>query len=447
MPLAGARIPADRGLSSLGLLMHIAGTLGVIIASIVALAGTFHYPFQISGVLFCCGALCGIRSAYHRAAGTELLFGTAPQPAISRYFWLCAFQTAACLFLLRRDLSLATAVPFAAVFMAWPVALRIAFALPAIGDLTRRGVPDAEDYGFEGASVLMTAFGAMGVLVSTVWLIDILGTPAVTFSHAASSMTALAVAVLAGRSLFHLRAGLRGVAGASYEEHSASARSYCDVGVGSAACVGATTFVVSMLSAYPLNLWLAMVMGTATGMALFAWPGIVRRMYVERNFDIYAAGADAPTFHRSPDAGLSALGWLLLAISTPGLALAAADLAFGSSTACSWAGGLAGWLLAAGCLGSFAGIELLRMSRRAKRVAIGYGVANILVVLGILWPGLDGLDALASGPQNDAGSLLATLQTSLVYVHLALAMVTLALVRRVVAPVAVARHRAANSSD
>ena len=44
-------LPRDRGLSSLGLLMQLSGTLGMIAASVIALAGTFVRPLEVAPVL------------------------------------------------------------------------------------------------------------------------------------------------------------------------------------------------------------------------------------------------------------------------------------------------------------------------------------------------------------------------------------------------------------
>ena len=44
-----------------------------------------------------------------------------------------------------------------------------------------------------------------------------------------------------------------------------------------------------------------------------AWPLIIRRFFSDRQFADLLAGDDAPVHRRAPDAGLTGLGWLLLA--------------------------------------------------------------------------------------------------------------------------------------
>ena len=46
---------------------------------------------------------------------------------------------------------------------------------------------------------------------------------------------------------------------------------------------------------------------------LMAWPLIVRRFFSDRQFADLLAGDDAPVHRRAPDAGLTWLGWLLIA--------------------------------------------------------------------------------------------------------------------------------------
>ena len=46
---------------------------------------------------------------------------------------------------------------------------------------------------------------------------------------------------------------------------------------------------------------------------LMAWPLIVRRFFADRQFADLLAGDTAPAHHRAPDAGLTWLGWFLIA--------------------------------------------------------------------------------------------------------------------------------------
>src|SRR5688572_10869958 len=74
--LAGAGVPADQGLSSLGLLMQLGGNLFAALGGLVAFMTLF--AMRGSGetlwVIVLLGA-CIARSIYHRNAGTLLLYG------------------------------------------------------------------------------------------------------------------------------------------------------------------------------------------------------------------------------------------------------------------------------------------------------------------------------------------------------------------------------------
>ena len=78
--LAGPRMPADHGLSSLGLLMQLGGSLflgGMVVFSVSSL-----FASEMSGwffLLVVCGA-GAVRSGLHRAAGTALLYGSERGP-------------------------------------------------------------------------------------------------------------------------------------------------------------------------------------------------------------------------------------------------------------------------------------------------------------------------------------------------------------------------------
>ena len=435
-----ARLPRDHGLSSLALLMQLGGTLGVLACSVVALTGTFVDPLDLPGILFFCGVLCGIRSAYHRAAGTSLLYGEgdAPLRAVYRYLLVSVGQTVFCVILLRQHLPVATVMKVAAAFLAWPSTLAVVFCGPVLRRCARGSVRESEDHGFEGASVLMLGLGVVGALFAATLLGHLVREPAASFRNAADVIAGLAFVVLVGRSLLHIRTGLLGTAGASYDEHLALGRRYYEVGVGSATCLCATTFIVALASSYPANLWVALVASVFIGVSLFAWPSILRRYFMERAFSVYLAGDGEPAFQRAPDAGLSALGWLLLAVSPLAVALATTTIVTSRSVSEAH---LAIWLAILASLGSASGIALVRMSKWYRAVALVHAVVTIVVTLGVLWSGLAGLEAIAGQALGGVESFLASLQTGLVYLGLAIAIATLVLISRTTMPAAVARIR------
>jgi hypothetical protein len=148
---------------------------------------------------------------------------------------------------------------------------------------------------------------------------------------------------------------------------------------------------------------------------------------------------------RAPDAGASALGWLLFAhaaysasCAIPTLTMGEAfshDSAFASilSALSSTRGGMAFASLAVIAVQGFAGFELVRGSRRARIAATAYGVVSAAFTLYLQWP------LLAEMRRHG------DLSTSLAIVPLALSLVlpiaTILLVNRQIAPTMQARFR------
>ena len=78
-----------------------------------------------------------------------------------------------------------------------------------------------------------------------------------------------------------------------------------------------------------------MVLALVTGVCwmLMAWPMIIRRFFSERQFADLLAGDDAPIHRRAPDAGLTGLGWLLLAHAMFGATMLIPQLVLGGPRA------------------------------------------------------------------------------------------------------------------
>ena len=81
--LAGARMPADHGLSSLGLLMQLGGTIFLAIFAYLAII-----PLMLGGASagnetwwwFLFAAASAIRSSFHRSAGRSMVYGSPNGP-------------------------------------------------------------------------------------------------------------------------------------------------------------------------------------------------------------------------------------------------------------------------------------------------------------------------------------------------------------------------------
>jgi hypothetical protein len=187
---------------------------------------------------------------------------------------------------------------------------------------------------------------------------------------------------------------------------------------------------------------------------LMAWPLIVRRFFADRQFADLLAGSEAPVHRRSPDAGLTWLGWLLLAHAVftasfllPSLFMDTHGLGGGRHGADPLSGLLAlggsvglrslWWSVGLVVLQGWAGYELVRMSAQSRIIATIYGVVGVAVTLYLNWPliqairhshgGLGGTETLAMGP---------------LVLALIIPVAAILLVNRKIAPTARARFKA-----
>ena len=176
--LPTAQVPADQGLSSLGLIMQLAGTLFAAYISLFMFMALMMMPRMGGGgetlwVFVALGA-CIARSFYHRAAGTELLYGRrtlAETPVgsfggIRRYVAVALVQTVVlCLILkMKLDMPSTVVIGVAGGLLAWPAILMALLMLPRFKRLENAPLPIAEDKGFEGASILMAILGTCGAV-------------------------------------------------------------------------------------------------------------------------------------------------------------------------------------------------------------------------------------------------------------------------------------------
>lgn len=453
--LTSARMPADRGISSLGLLMQLGGVLGIVFAGVVSVSMARFGIGSATGAFFLVAALSVIRSTYLRTAGTRLLYGTGSEPvrAVRTYLAVAFAHTAISLAILHSYLDTEQLLHVGAFFSAWPLAMVAFFSFSQVKDLIADGVPHAEDYGFEGAAVLMTLFGIMGTLFSAWLLHRLLGDIDAAFATPASGIVVLVAGALFARSAVHTLAGLNGISGASFEECNASAGRYYSFGIVSSICIGVTLFVVILMSVQHMGA--ALMAGGIITPLLLAWPQILRRLYSERNYHVYLEDSKAQTYQRAPDAGLIALGWTLVALALFGLSQSLVDALFGGGltnreihelaamvgpdavehlTRSDW------WSVGVGGLQLWAGVELIRMSTRHKLAAMIYAVVSIAVVIYLVWPAIDSFDQIF---QNvlDGGSQIRDMMMLATGFPLILAIGTVVLVNRVTVPSAVVHVR------
>lgn len=450
--LVAPGVPADQGLSTLGLLMQLGGSLFAAIAAI----GTVTIVLSPSGrgddklwVLLVLG-LCIARSLFHRGAGTELLYGrggdpgASPLAGVKRYIVIGLAHAAVMFMILTGKFHVPFKVGFGVSLglAAWPAVLAVLFMLPRFRRFSQ-ALPVSEDKGFEAASVLMTILGVTGALCMGLFLVMMLSAGG-ALAQGPGVLVLLAGILLFIRSCLHVQAGVSGLGQTSIDRSVELANRYANFGIISTFCAGGAVLMLVMgVMAIPA---LAMVAGMCW--TPMAWPLIVRRFYSDRQFSELMAGEQASTHRRAPDAGLTGLGWLLFAQAMMSLAMMipllvidrhdlprkmydlSAMMARSGMHSVWWDAGLI-------ALQAWAGYELIRMGRLHRVVATAFAVVAALVAIYVSWPMFQNMKlVLRMGPQGLASYLPLAIQ-------LVLPVVTLILVNRTIAPSARARFRPA----
>jgi hypothetical protein len=455
--LVDAGVPADQGLSALGMLMQLAGN---VLAAYVALI-TFSLLFAMSGgggsrtlwAFLILGLSIG-RSLLHRSAGATLLYG---DPAIQggrmrgvqRYIKFALGQSLVLAVIFKLKFELTSKVAFA-MFIGlalWPAVLAGLLTLPRFKRFNDE-LPLTEDKGFEGASILMTVLGLCGLIGTGTALILLFQQPSHELQKGPSVLMILSLCLLVVRSILHVQAGVSGLRETSVDRSVEYANRYANFGVISSFCGGGALLLWVMSSAVNVA-GLAIVCGLCW--MLISWPMIVRRFFSDRQFADLLAGDQAPIHRRSPDAGITWLGWFLIAEAALMLSFIIPQVIMGidgggrggrglmdidSMFSIFGATGLRSvwWSVGLYGLQGWAGFELVRMSAQSKLIATIFGAVGIAITLYINWPMLQ---MIKHGGQLGGDSVM--------FGPLALAMVipvaTLVLVNRKLTPTAQARFR------
>lgn len=449
VPLHNPRLPRDHGLSGLGLLMQLAGGMFAVITGLSGFMQLFAIG-QFGGRagsevlwMLLIVALGVARSAYHRNAGTEILYGHAPRAAVRRYVVFSLVHTAALLGFLKLGVELPNAVLFAValLFLAWPVTVGAMVArLPVTdGEL----VPLAEDRGIEGAGILMVILGLTGAMFTLMMLKTMFDVPSGIVSM--RDFLVIVLALLFARSVVHVHAGVTAVRCRELAKVNAATSRYANLGVLSSVAACAALLIVGM-SAGAGGGFLMMFFLIGVGALLLVWPVTIRRFILEPRLED-AMRADIPDVTPdAPDRGLTALGWLLLALGVLALANVVPMLVFGAAGADGFglteltprAVGSSPWVaLGVAALQTWAGYELVTMSDRHKLAGTAYGA--IAAIIGIIANAevLDNLSRLGGGGR------LVEMSGSTAFGSLALALIvpiaTVILVNRPARPLAQAR--------
>jgi hypothetical protein len=452
------RLPADHGLSGLGLVMQMFG--GLFTAFMASMTMFFLIVMMQAGgrgggkelmYTFLILGSSVVRSVMHYNAGKRLLYegpGT-PASAMKKYLIVAAIQTAVvCGVLSMMELPGAILGMYFLVLAAWPIALAV-LALPALAQHSE-SVPMGEDKGFEGAAILMMIFGCIGMGIAAIFLFSW-----TEMGPAKSKLIGIGILVtcimLVIRAIFHVRAGYRGISEVHLDRAVEAATKYADFGVIASFVAGGAFLLGFMAEAGGAPG--AALMGVLTFVVmltwmLLVWPLVVRKFFSERQFADLLGGGNV-VHHRAPDQGLTSLGWFLVAMGAftiaQGLgAVLVADSMGGRGMRGMGGGGnplgmLMGamgpmtekspwWGIGAAAFQLWAGIELVKMTPRYKIIATAYGVVASLVAIYI---NLDMLKAMLS---HGFAILADNPQAVIAFIMVALALVipitTLILVNR-----------------
>lgn len=445
------RVPADQGLTTLGLLMQLGGTLFAAYGSLMMLFFVFLPVGRTGekGMILLAVALSVGRSAFHRLAGTELLYGrrtldgvASPLTSLRRYIIVGLLHSVVVALILKSQLHVAGKVAFGLGLglAVWPAVLGVLFALPRFRRFATE-IPVPEDKGFEGVSIVMTVLGLCGALGTGAFLLLMLQAGGALLSQGPGVLLLVALVMLLVRSIFHVQAGLSGLRETNLDNSVAKANRYANFGVISSFCAAGAILVISMMGAMSIVM-IAMVAGVCW--LLMAWPLIIRRFYGERQFADLMAG-DESTHRRSPDAGLTGLGWLLIGHAALSAAMLLPELVGGqdvtsmeflrmSSFMAPMATKSLWFNVGMVAFQGWAGYELVRMSGPSRTIAIAYSIIVGALTIWIMYPILKQVAHIGRHFAPDTVTMFIPLAINLV-----VPVATLLLVTRKTAPVATAR--------
>jgi len=465
--LAGARMPADHGLAALGLLMQLFGSVFAGVMAFFAMVPILAGGAPNAWVIFVIGALGCVRSIFHRIAGTSLIYGSARGPLymMNVYSVISVVQTALTILLLKKymlvDAPGKMLATFAIILLAWPLAVFLVARWPRLRRFGSEGVPTAEDMGFEGAAVLMTILGVIGVLFAALVIYALTQAEGKILSTPQGMLTMGVFLMLLVRAILHFVAGIKGTAGVDSDGATDAAAKYYNFGVVSSVIAGGVFLIMLMMEGggSPGAIKGVVVIISMMVYTLLVWPLALRRFFTERNFSALLSGSDAPNYRRAPDAGLTALGWLLLATGVYFMAQALPTALFktpfdvttllrmghdsGMGDEIAALGRSPWWNVGVCAAQLWAAFELITMSDRYRVAGSAYGVIATVVTIYLQWPMLKMLKHMGGAGLFGGDQIPSFIMIAL---SVTLPIATVLLVNRNVTPAAQARIRSAEES-
>jgi hypothetical protein len=463
--IADASLPVDGGLSGLGLVMSLAGALFLVMAigagammvfSLLLASGNLRGAGTMVLIALAVLTTTIMRSWAHRAAGQRLLYdgpGT-PRAALRRYVVFSAVQTALIVVALGSQGTPGKILGVLVVGLAsWPVALAIALAGARFQALLdQQTIPQGEDKGFEGAAILMVVLGLTGLLFGAVMAtgtLTAIGSMMEVAPLLGLGLIAI-VAMMVVRSWFHLRAGLRGVREAHCDRAAEAVAGYSNFAVLAGAIICGLLFLMMLGASRGRMAGETVFIGLITVAflmwALAAWPLLVRRFFVERQFADLLLDSKA-THTRARDRGLTTLGWFLFGQAVLSLSMALPALMTGpldpedyhrasdpiSQLALTFQPGGTSpwWSIGTAALQLVASWQLIRMRPNHQALVTLWGAAAALVAIYIHYPMLTEMTRGAvEGAFGGGAALASNLSFMAVAISLVTPIATLILVNR-----------------
>lgn len=454
-------MPADNGLAALGLLMQLFGSVFAGVMAFFAMVPILAGGAPNAWVVFVIGALGCVRSIFHRMAGTSLIYGSTKGPfqLMNVYTVISVVQTAITILLLKKymmvDAPGKALFTFAILLLAWPATLFIVARWPRLRRFSSE-VPTAEDMGFEGAAVLMTILGVIGILFAVLVIYALTQAEGKILSTPQGMLTMGVFLMLLVRAILHFVAGIKGTAGVDSDGATDAAAKYYNFGVVSSVIAGGVFLIMLMMEGggSPGAIKGVVVIISMMVYTLLVWPLALRRFFTERNFSALLSGSEAPNYRRAPDAGLTALGWLLLATGVYFMAQALPAALFktpfdvsslltmgrgsGMEEQLAQFGRSPWWNVGVCAAQLWAAIELITMSDRYRVAGTAYGAIATVVTVYLQWPMLKMLKHMGGAGLFGGDEIPSFLMIAL---SVTLPIATFLLVNRNVRPAATARIR------
>jgi hypothetical protein len=393
--VAAGEVTPDHGLSSLGLLMQLAGSAlavfmtGILLITLISGAPGGAKLYLYLALILGLGAASGaVQYLGGRAvsAGESQALGK-----VRRYATIGWIHTAVTIVILSAE----TPIGFGnslllggVVFGVWPTYLFVVSSRAPYRGWLETGLPETPDRGAEGLAVYMSLFGAIGVVMA-LFMAQMLIKGEATRAWQGTVLL-VAVLLLLVRAGFHVAAGLKGTLREDWAGFQEASERYALAGNIVAVLVGMALLVIVLagLPQGPQGLAAFVFIGMVTALLLI-WP-IVVRQFISAMPAARRRGDEVSGPRSAPDRGLTALGWLLLSLGVVGAAFTLMALILGSGPLGAMGGPFADASgsenrtsqllgLAVAGLQIVAGLSLVAMSATWKAATLAYAAVGAIL--------------------------------------------------------------------